>query len=346
MPSVPAHHPSSFWRGHVRLGAASTAVCSSVGLGYALSSWSGPHRLLIALIGLVALVSCPLIVSRPVMRVLTGDGREPYLYAWSASLLLAVTTTALLDGGGRSPLALLFSASLVFTASGYGRDGAMVMGLATIGCYLLTCLAGSPGTWMIVLTGNALALIAATCALTAGRLRASLDAQAVLTEQLRWQAGHDGLTGCLSHTAFVERVEEEVTRAHRTQRPLGMLMLDLDDFKLANDTFGHVVADELLADIGAALRDAVRGHDVVGRVGGDEFAVVAPDAGEHETLMLADRVSARLLEVGGPMGVGVSVGTAVLHAGDDGRELRQRADRALYAAKRTSQRLPTTIFLD
>jgi diguanylate cyclase (GGDEF)-like protein len=328
------------------LGAASTAVCSSVGLGYALSTWSSPHRLLIALIGVLALASCPVIVSDRVMRVLTGPRREPFLYAWSGSLLVAVTTTALLDSGGRSPLALLFSASLVFTASGFGRDGAVVMGVATIGCYLLTCLAGSPGAWMTVLTGNALALIAATCALTAGRLRASLSAQAVLTEQLRWQAQHDGLTGCLSHTAFVERVEEEVARSHRTQRPLGMLMLDLDDFKLANDTFGHVVADELLTDLGAALRDAVRGHDLVGRVGGDEFAVIAPDAGEHETSMLAERVRVRLLQVGAAMGVGVSVGTAVLHAGDDGRELRQRADRALYTAKGATQRRPTIVVLD
>jgi diguanylate cyclase (GGDEF)-like protein len=331
---VPADFQSAFWRGHVRLGAVSTAVCSVMGLAYALSTWPQPHRLLIACIGMLALLTCPVIVSPPGLRVLTGPRRNPYLYGWSASLLLAVTLTTLLDGGGRSPLALLFTASLVFTASGFGRTGALVMGVSTIACYLLTCLPDSPGTWTMVFFANALAVLVATCALTAERLRGSLQIQESLTEQLRWRASHDGLTGCLNHAAFLERVEEEVARAQRNHRPLGMLMMDLDDFKRANDTFGHVVADELLAALGTALRETVRSHDVVGRVGGDEFAVIVPEADEVETARLAERVRERLIGVGAATGVGVSIGVAGLLHGDDGRELRQRADRALYVAKR------------
>ncbi len=330
----------SFWRGHVRLGVASTTTCSVVGLVYAALTWSQPHRLLIALIGSLAIVSCPLMLSPAVTRRLTGPEREPYLYAWSSSLLVAVTASAALDGGGTSPLCLLFTASLVFTASGFGRTGALVMGLATCGLYGLTCLERSPGLWMTVLTVLALVITAATCVLTAGRLRLSLEIQETLTEQLRWQATHDGLTGCLNHAAFVLEVEEAVASAHRGRRPLGMLMLDLDDFKRANDTFGHVVADELLAALGSALRESVRDEDVVGRVGGDEFAVVMVGADEVETSVLADRIRSRMLEVGASMHVGVSIGSAALHAGDDGRELRQRADRALYEAKRRTVRLP------
>ena len=127
-----------------------------------------------------------------------------------------------------------------------------------------------------------------------------------------------------------------MARAHRAHQPLGLLMLDLDDFKRANDTYGHVVADELLVALGGALRDAVRAEDVVGRVGGDEFAVVVPDADEAETARLAERVRTRLFAEGAAMRVGVSVGAAALHAGDDARELRQRADRALYVAKRAT----------
>ncbi|MCU1600975.1 MAG: hypothetical protein JWO22_1684 [Frankiales bacterium] len=328
----------SFWRGHVRLGVASTTVCSLVGLAYSALTWSQPHRLAITLIGLLAVLTSPLMISPPVTQRLTGPHRERYLYAWSASLLVAVTGSVLLDGGGSSPLALLFTASLVFTASGFGRTGAMVMGAATAGLYVLTCLYGSPGAWTGVLTVSALFIIAATCSLTAGRLRASLEAQEQLTEQLRWQACHDGLTGCLNHTAFVAQVEESVARAHRTRTPLGMLMLDLDDFKKANDTFGHVVADELLASLGTALREVVRDEDLVGRVGGDEFAVVVPGADDTETSLLAERLRARVLEVGAAMGVGVSIGSAGLLSGDDGRELRQRADRSLYEAKRAGHR--------
>ena len=343
MADVPADFQSGFWRGHVRLGATSTAVCSVIGLAYSATTWEHPHRVLITCIGVLALLSCPLIVSGPGLRLLTGPGRNPYLYGWSASLLLAVALTALLDGGGRSPLSLLFTASLVFTASGFGRTSAMVMGAATVGSYLLTCLAGSPGTWPMVFFANALAVLAATCALTAGRLRRSLEIQEELTAQLRWQANHDGLTGCLSHAAFLARVEDEVARAHRLHRPLGILMLDLDDFKRANDTFGHVVADELLTALGTALLESVRDGDIVGRVGGDEFAVVVPDTDEQETAQLAARVKAELTAVGAATGVGVSIGTAALRTGDDGRELRQRADQALYAAKRGQR--PQTITL-
>jgi diguanylate cyclase (GGDEF)-like protein len=338
LPRPPARTPTdpetAFWQGHVQIGALSTVVCASIGLLYAASTPDRPHRLAVMLVGTVALLSAPVILSRPVVARLTGPGREPWLYAWSASLLLAVTVAAVLDGGAGSPLAALFAASLVFTAMGFGRGGAVVMGSAAVGGYLLTCLAGAPGPWNVVVTACALTVMAATCTLTAERLRASRAAQEELTEQLRDQASRDGLTGCLNHRAFLERLEEEISRARRTRQPLGFVMLDLDDFKHANDTHGHVAADELLSELGAALRQCVRACDVVGRIGGDEFAVLAPGSDEQETLALAERVERELRSVGTGLEVGVSAGIAVLHDQDDARELRHRADEALYAAKR------------
>jgi diguanylate cyclase (GGDEF)-like protein len=326
---------TAFWQGHVRIGALSTAVCAGVGLVYAGATPDGPHRLAVMSVGVLALLSSPVILTRRVVSRLTGAGREPWLYAWSASLLLAVTLGTVLDGGARSPLTALFAASLVFTAMGFGRSGAIVMGAATVGGYLLTCVAGAPGTWNVVLTACALAVVAATCTLTAGRLRSSLSVQQELTEQLRDQASRDGLTGCLNHRAFLERLEEEISRARRTRQPLGFVMLDLDDFKRANDTHGHVAADELLSALGAALRRCVRVCDVVGRIGGDEFAILAPGSDEQETLALAERVEQELRSVGTGLEVGVSAGISVLGDADDARELRHRADEALYAAKRS-----------
>lgn len=326
---------TAFWQGHVRIGAFSTAVCAAVGLLYAVATPERPHRLAVMVVGALALLSAPVILTRPVVSRLTGPGREPWLYGWSASLLLAVTLATVLDGGAGSPLAALFAASLVFTAMGFGRGGAIVMGSAAVAGYLLTCLAGAPGAWNVVVNACALAVVAATCTLTADRLRSSLAAQEELTDQLRDQASRDGLTGCLNHRAFLERLEEEISRARRTRQPLGFVMLDVDDFKRANDTHGHVAGDELLSELGAALRRCVRTCDVVGRIGGDEFAVLAPGSDERDTLVLAERVERELRSVGTGLEVGVSAGIAVLHDEDDARGLRHRADEALYAAKRS-----------
>lgn len=323
-----------FWRGHVRLGVVSTTTCSVVGALYCLATWSQPHRSAMIAIASLALVTCPLILSGPGMRAFTGPQRERWLYSWSASLLIAVIAATSLDDGARSPLRMLFFASLVFTASGFDRRGAAIMGASTIGCYLATVPIGSPGTWNVVLTATALAVIAATCTLTAGRLLLSLEEQQRLTDQLTERAAHDGLTGCLNHTALIEGLELEVTRAHRESRSLGFVMMDLDDFKAANDNHGHVAGDELLAALGAELNRAVRPYDLVGRVGGDEFAIVVPNTEEDEVRRLAERVRRRLSAVGQPLGVDVSIGIAVLKPGDDAKILRQRADEALYVAKR------------
>lgn len=329
-----AEPETAFWLGHVRLGALSTAVCAAIGLLYAVATPSGPHRTAVIGVGVVALLSAPLVLRPVVLSRLTGPGREPWLYAWSASLLAAVALAAVLDGGAASPLASLFSASLVFTAVGFGRGGAVVTGAAAVGCYLLTCLAGAPAAWDVGLSACALVVVAATCTMTAGRLRSSLAQQERLTEQLRDRASRDGLTGCLNHRAFLERLDEEISSARRSRQPLGFVMLDLDDFKRANDTHGHVAADDLLSALGAALRRCVRTGDVVGRIGGDEFAILVPGLGERETLALAARVEEELHSVGTGLEVGVSAGISVLQGGDDARELRHRADEALYAAKR------------
>jgi diguanylate cyclase (GGDEF)-like protein len=322
----------------VRLGAATTAVCALAGVGYALGTPEGPHRGAVLALGLVALVTSPLIVTRRVLGVLTGPGRDPWLYGWSASLLLTVTLAVGLDGGAASPLSALFFASLVFTASGYGRRGALVLGVVQIGCYLLTCLIGSPGSWNAVLHACCLGVLAAICATTSGRLRAALAAQDTLAARLRDQAARDGLTGCLNHRAFSARLVEEVALARRSGSSLALVLLDLDDFKAVNDRYGHVAGDELLAALGDVLRSAVRGRDVAGRLGGDEFAVLVPGADQLVAADVASRVQAAVSSVGAALNVGVSVGVAVLGDEYDARELRQRADEALYADKRANRR--------
>jgi diguanylate cyclase (GGDEF)-like protein len=167
--------------------------------------------------------------------------------------------------------------------------------------------------------------------------------------QLEEQAITDGLTGLYNHRFLQERLRQEVAAAHRYKRELGVLMVDIDDFKNFNDAFGHPQGDELLrATARTMLEDMRHDVDVVARYGGDEFCVLMPDgeAGKNSTVVQSASTAAERIrsatEVRGfrgdggnkPAPVTVSIGVAALRAhGATADELLSSADKALYAAK-------------
>ncbi|WP_448188556.1 diguanylate cyclase [Azospirillum sp. sgz301742] len=160
-----------------------------------------------------------------------------------------------------------------------------------------------------------------------------------LEAELQRLAIMDGLTELPNRRHFLKRLEAEIERARRYDRPLCVAMIDLDHFKTINDTHGHAAGDEVLRRFAAIGRDALRASDVIGRLGGEEFAIALPEAG----IDAATPVMERLREaVGGPwvhdtesaFSVTISVGIAELRPEDDVTKLLSRADRALYAAKR------------
>ncbi len=162
-----------------------------------------------------------------------------------------------------------------------------------------------------------------------------------LYEEARNLADRDPLTGFFNHRFLHERLGEEVIRHQRSRRSMSVLMLDLDDFKLVNDTFGHLFGDRVLTWTAELIRSTLRASDIPARYGGDEFAIILPETDGEEATRAAERIleafrdQAFVGEQRGPVPIGASIGVATFPA--DGRtatELIAAADAALYRVKR------------
>jgi diguanylate cyclase len=159
-------------------------------------------------------------------------------------------------------------------------------------------------------------------------------------DELHVMATVDALTGVLNRRRFLEIAEDELERARRYGRPLSMIAVDLDHFKDVNDNLGHAAGDDVLAALARILQAQMRRQDVVGRIGGEEFAVILPETTGDAAVEVAERMRARVstlkLAVGGvPLTVTASLGVVQVRSTDrTADEALQRADAALYQAKR------------
>ena len=172
-------------------------------------------------------------------------------------------------------------------------------------------------------------------------LHASRDEIAEKNVALERLASHDSLTGCLTRRAFFERMTQAREDARRSGKPLSCLALDIDHFKSVNDRFGHAIGDRVLQEVGGLLLSSLRGADIVGRYGGDEFFVGMPGCDIERGLAIADklrssideRCSATFSDIT-TLRVTVSIGVATLPDGDGVlADLIEQADKALYEAK-------------
>lgn len=172
-----------------------------------------------------------------------------------------------------------------------------------------------------------------------------------LLRQARELANSDDLTSLPNRRHFFELTEKEYERARRHGVSLSFLLMDIDHFKNVNDTFGHRVGDQLLQELAAACRGVLRVSDVIGRVGGEEFAILLPETGLEDAVEVAGRLrqtveSLHIIDerTGSHVAVTASMGLAQLAHGLLGEEdtfhvLYEQADQALYAAKRSGRNM-------
>ena len=159
-------------------------------------------------------------------------------------------------------------------------------------------------------------------------------------EQFRHLAHHDMLTGLPNRRLLTDRMEQAIALARRSHSRVGLMLLDLDDFKVINDTEGHSVGDQVLVTVALRLRNGVRESDTVARLGGDEFVILLQDPGQtHDISRIASKVIEAVREplmIGNShYQLGVSIGIALFpDHGDSTERLMQQADIAMYEAKR------------
>ena len=172
-----------------------------------------------------------------------------------------------------------------------------------------------------------------------GKLKEMTESLSERSQNLEQAATTDGLTGMHNRRYFDDAMAEYLKAFREIGRPVGMMILDLDHFKAINDTHGHDVGDEVLKRVAACLMEFTRYHDVVARLGGEEFAVLSPNTSQRQLHALADRIRLAISDLKVVSGnvtlrVTVSIGLATWDGREAGADLYRRADKHLYEAKR------------
>ncbi|KPA16820.1 response regulator receiver modulated diguanylate cyclase [Candidatus Magnetomorum sp. HK-1] len=179
------------------------------------------------------------------------------------------------------------------------------------------------------------------------RLRAGMritnlqDELIAAREELRIQATHDSLTQLFNRSAMMNMIIREISRSQRDNSSIGLLMIDLDHFKSINDSYGHLVGDEILRKLSARMKTCTRRYDTIGRYGGEEFIILLPHCGKQEVFIVAERLRQSVCEKPfetseGPLNVSISLGTTWVTPSEQDcseEDLIRVADKALYSAK-------------
>jgi diguanylate cyclase (GGDEF)-like protein len=333
-------HDVAFWSRYARNANLLNLFIVVIDTAYVVATWhSGRHRPALLVLNLVALVGVATsLFTSPEARFAASRHRDLVFAGWCAGGSLVVAYAVWADGGLRSPLAWLLPLSVMFTAMVHRPRLVVQSGAVAVVAYLLIgATDGTRSGHPTELFVQAAYLVALTFAATsAARYRWDhYDAQVLLRDRLSALADHDGLTGLLNHRAFHEHLAAELADAEPERRSTSVLLVDLDLFKAVNDTHGHQTGDAVLRAVAVAITATVPGGSVVGRIGGEEFAVLLPSAGPELAGAAAERIRLAIEAVADPVPVTASVGVGTTAgACSTATHLLEQADGALYAAKR------------
>lgn len=225
----------------------------------------------------------------------------------------------------------------ILTVADIGSGSVSVQAVEANATYLLVFIVAP-----ITVTAALLGLIMMTVRRLADEREQALADARKATEHFRQLATYDSLTGAYSRQLFMDRAEEELSQSRRNGQPLSLLLIDLDQFKRINDTYGHASGDEALRHTAKCVRSALRDYDIFGRLGGEEFAVVLNGIDQAQALQVCNRLretlaAGTICHDKHSFGITMSGGLAVAQADDTIESLLGTADAALYRAKDTGR---------
>jgi diguanylate cyclase (GGDEF)-like protein len=274
-------------------------------------------------VGILAAIVFTMLLDDLTIRVIVAG----LLFSAATAELVALAWTPMHDVSPTTRTLLLGSFAAV-SLSFLGRAVAALQNPVYVETFQTTSMMQAS----MLLVGHSAILMASVAFLLMHKERADHAAQQL--------ASIDPLTGAFNRRTFIELAEKELSRSRRMDVPLSLIMLDLDHFKIINDTHGHVVGDRVLQRFAEIVRAELRKEDILVRYGGEEFCVLLPDVPGPGAVTLAGRirksVSKQAFDVGEqPVAVTVSAGVAArIDEGPEGLDrLISRADEALYVAK-------------
>jgi diguanylate cyclase (GGDEF)-like protein len=327
----------AFWRRHTYFGVALCVVIPVIITMHSLLSPDRPHRVAVFVLTAATAVPAPLILLVPVDRLARHPYGRLFFDAWESVGILLVSAVVLLDGGADSAYVMFFYVLLAHAALTYPPVGTLIAGAGVVGCYIVIgLLSTSTSTGDVVLVASTLVLATGTCAIASLNHVRAYERTTAYARQIEIMAERDGLTGLVNHRAFHAALSEMARGARGVER-IAVLLIDVDDFKSVNDTYGHPVGDDVLRGIGRVLEECSRDGDVPGRLGGDEFALLLPGATLDEGVAVGRRIRQTARERFELYGCTVSIGVDSCVTPVPASQVLACADRALYDAKRAGR---------